>query len=449
MSNRWLGLAVVALAQLMVVLDTTIVTIALPAVQTGLGMSDVDRQWTVTAYTLAFGGLLLLGGRIADRYGRKRTLIVGTLGFAVASVLGGVAGGAVMLVAARAAQGMFAAVLAPSTMSLLVTMFTDGRERAKAFGVFSAVLISGGALGLILGGVFTEYLSWRWCLYVNVPIAVVAAVGVALVVPNVPGRAARLDVRGAVIGGLGLAALVYGLGQSSLPALGLAVVLGAVFVVVQRLLPPRVLADRSRVGALVSVALNFVGTFGMFLLVTYQLQTILRYSPVQAGVAFLPLMLASALSATQIVARLLPRVRPVVLIAPGLLLAAVGMAVLAMPETTYLGRILPAEILVGLGSGAIMLPSIMTATRDVDPADTGVVSALVSTCQQVGASVGTALLNAVAVSYVDRLGGYRVACLWGVGVLVVAALLAVVLIRPVAFGPRNPAYVGASGGREG
>ncbi|MFD1048336.1 MFS transporter, partial [Kibdelosporangium lantanae] len=168
MSNRWLGLAVVALAQLMVVLDTTIVTIALPAIQTGLGMSDVDRQWTVTAYTLAFGGLLLLGGRTADRYGRKRTLIIGTLGFAAASVAGGAAGSAITLVVARAAQGMFAAVLAPSTMSLLVTMFTDGRERAKAFGVFSAVLVSGGAAGLILGGVFTEYLSWRWCLYVNV-----------------------------------------------------------------------------------------------------------------------------------------------------------------------------------------------------------------------------------------------------------------------------------------
>jgi MFS family permease len=390
----------------MVVLDTTIVTIALPAVQTGPGMSDVDRQWTVMAYTLAVGGLLLLGGRIADRHGRKRTLIVGTLGFAVASVLGG----ATVLVAARSAQGMFAAVLAPSTMSLLITMFTDGRERAKAFGVFSAVLIVGGALGLILGGVFTEYLSWRWCLYVDVPIALVAVVAASVGSRRRAGCGVRCctTVAAAACAGQPEPGRCFGECRVELRR-------------DVRDVPAGDLPAADRPPVLTGPGRD-------------------RVPAAHAGERAECHADRRAVAAAR---------TPVVLIAPGLLLAAVGMAVLATPETTYLGRILPAEVLVGLGSGAIMSPSIVTATRDVDPADTGVVSALVSTCQQVGAPVGTALLNAVAVSYVDRLGGYRVACLWGAGVLVVAAVLAVVLIRPVASGPRNPAYAGASGGREG
>ncbi|MFD2467937.1 MFS transporter [Amycolatopsis silviterrae] len=459
-ATRWWGLVVIALAQLVVVLDTTIVTIALPTTQQDLGMSDASRQWVVTAYTLAFGGLLLLGGRIADLVGRKKTLLVGVAGFAAASALGGAAMNPGMLIGSRALQGLFAALLAPSTMSLLVTMFTDHRERAKAFGIFSAVLISGGAAGLILGGVFTQYLDWRWCLYVNVPIAVAAGVGAALVLPNVPGQSgARIDIAGAITGGGGMAALVFGFGQAAasgwtsglvLGTLAAAVVLLALFIVLQSkvrhpLLPLKVVSARNRVGAFLSVALNFIGTFGMFLFVTYQLQTVMHYSPIQAGCAFLPLMVMSAVTATQIVARLLPKVPPRALISPGLLIAAGGMFLLTFltPDSSYLAHILPAEILVGLGSGAVMSPSLNTATREVAPSDTGVISAFVSTSQQIGASIGTALLNTIAAgttaSYLaahatagqieGNVYGYRTACGWAAGILVVAAVLAAVLIN--------------------
>ncbi|MEV4313794.1 MFS transporter [Actinocrispum sp. NPDC049592] len=459
-ASRWWSLGVIALAQLMVVLDTTIVTIALPTTQQALGMLDASRQWVVTAYTLAFGGLLLLGGRIADLAGRKRTLLAGVAGFAVASALGGAAANAGMLIGARALQGLFAAVLAPSTMSLLVTMFADQRERARAFGIFSAVLISGGAAGLILGGVFTQYLDWRWCLYVNVPIAITAGIGAVLVLPGIPGRpSGRIDIAGAVTGGGGMAALVFGFGQAAghgwtsglvLGTLAAAVVLLTLFVVLQHkvrqpLLPLKVVCTRNRVGAFLSVALNFIGTFGVFLFVTYQLQTVMHYSPVQAGCAFLPLMVMSAITATQIVARLLPKVRPRTLIAPGLLIAAVGMFLLTFLSTdsSYVAHILPAEVLVGLGSGAVMSPSLNTATRGVVPSDTGVISAFVSTSQQIGASIGTALLNTIAASTTasylavhvtagqveGNVYGYRVASAWAAGILVVAAVLAAVLIN--------------------
>ncbi|WP_405774314.1 MFS transporter [Streptomyces sp. NBC_00859] len=458
--SRWWALIVIALAQLMIVLDTTIVTVALPSTQQSLGMSDASRQWVVSAYTLAFGGLLLFGGRIADLVGRKRTLLTGILGFALASIVGGAAANGGMLIGSRAAQGVFAAILAPSTMSLLVTTFTDQRERAKAFGIFSAVLISGGAVGLVVGGLFTEYLNWRWCLYVNVPIALVAAGGTVALLPPQPGQnSGRLDVGGVITGGGGLAALVFGFGKAAQDGWGSASVVGplasaavllSAFVILQRrvrnpLLPLRLLKNGNRVGALLAVALNFVGTFGMFLFITYQLQSVMHYSPAKAGVAFLPLMAMSAVTATQIVARLLPKVQARLLVGPGLLVSACGMFLLSFltVDSSYSTYILPAEILVGLGSGAVMSPCMNAATRGIDPGDAGVVSASISTSQQIGAAIGTALLNTIATgvtaTYIEHhnatsqveanVQGYREACTWAAGILVTAAILALTLIR--------------------
>ncbi|MCE3030882.1 MFS transporter, partial [Streptomyces sp. CMSTAAHL-2] len=300
--HRWWGLVVIALAQLMVVLDATIVNIALPSAQRALHMSDGNRQWVITAYTLAFGGLLLLGGRIADLVGRKRTFVIGLVGFALASALGGAATGSGMLFGARALQGVFAAVLAPSALSLLTTMFTDPRERGKAFGVYSALAGSGSAIGLIVGGVLTEYLTWRWCLYVNVPIAALAVFGAFTLLHDRPGhRDVRLDVPGVLLGCGGLVAIVYGFGEAQprgwsdplvLALLAAGVLLLVAFVWWQArapspLLPLRILRSRDRAGCLLTMTFAVIGMFGLFLFMTYYLQVVLGYSPVRTGLAFL------------------------------------------------------------------------------------------------------------------------------------------------------------------
>jgi EmrB/QacA subfamily drug resistance transporter len=456
--GKWGLLWVIAFAQFMIVLDTTIVTIALPSIQHGMRMSDSSRQWAVTAYTLAFGCLLLLGGKLADRFGHKSMLIGGIVGFAVASALGGAAVNMGMLVAARAIQGAFAAVLAPVAISLLLLSFTEPRERAKAFGIFTAVLVSGGALGLVGGGLLTEYLDWRWCLYVNLPIALLAGIGAFFLVPRRDGdRTARIDIGSSVVGGLGMALLVYGLGQAAAHSWGSAsvaapiagaVVLLAVFVWMQTrvqhpLLPLRVVASRIRVGGFGSIALLFVGSFGMFLVLTYQLQSVLGWSPVKAGVAFLPMMAANAVASTWLVPRLMPTVAPRLLIAPGLLLSAGGMLLLVFltPHSSYAAFVLPAEILAGVGGGFIMTPSVNSATVGINPSDMGVVSALVNTSQQIGSTFGTAILNTIAASVTAaqlrahhpilqaNAHGYDAASAWAAGILVFAAVLAAVLIN--------------------
>ncbi|WKX72778.1 MFS transporter [Streptomyces sp. XD-27] len=421
--RRWLALIFIGLAQLMIVLDITIVNIALPSAQQDLGVSDGDRQWVVTAYTLAFGSLLLLGGRIADYTGRRRAFLIGLLGFAAASALGGAAPEFGVLLAARALQGAFAALLAPSALSLLAVSFTEPRERAKAFAIFGAIAAGGSAIGLVLGGVLTEYLDWRWCLYVNVPIAVIAAFG-RYVLPadtRAGSASSRFDIPGVLLAVTGLVAVVYGCseaeseGWDSLTVTGL-LTLGAVlllaFVAVERrvarpLLPPRVVTDRTRGAAYLAVGLSVVGMFAMFLFLTYYMQVVKEYSAMRTGVAFLPMTAAVLVAAGGIASRLIPKVPPRVLIAPGLLIAATGVALLVPLDagSSYAAGVLPGEVLVGFGMGLVMAPSMNYATHGVRAEDAGIASATINTAQQVGGSIGTALLNTVAADataeYVD------------------------------------------------
>ncbi|MEU8679868.1 MFS transporter [Streptomyces sp. NPDC048611] len=406
---------VIALAQLMVVLDATIVNIALPSAQRDLGMSDANRQWVITAYTLAFGGLLLLGGRIADLVGRKKTFMIGLVGFAVASGLGGAATGSGMLFGARALQGAFGALLAPSALSLLTTTFTIGKERSKAFGIYGAIAGGGAAIGLIAGGLLTEYLNWRWCLYVNVPVAVIAFLGAAVFLHDKPDRGqVRLDIPGAVLGCGGLVAIVYGCSEAEprgwVDGLVIGLLVGGVALLgvfawwqsraPHPLLPLHIVRDRNRGGAFLTMGLAVIAMFGMFLFMTYYLQTVLGYSPVRTGMAFLPMVAAIVVGSTQISARLLHRVPPRFLMVPGALLAAAGLFTLRYltAEPAYVSHVLPAMLLVGLGMGLIFMPVMATATSGVAAHDSGVTSATVNTAQQVGGSIGTALLNTLATS---------------------------------------------------
>ena len=465
-SRRWLALVCISVAQLMVALDATVINIALPSAQRGLHISVPDRQWVVTAYTLAFGGLLLLGGRLADTLGRRRTFLIGLAGFAAASAAGGLARSFGWLLAARGAQGAFAALLAPTALSLLAITFVEARERAKAFAVFGAIAGTGGALGLLLGGVLTEYVQWRWCLFVNVPIALGAFVAGSRVLPD--GSASvrtRLDAPGALAVTAGLVAIVYGFSEAAsrgwssattLGALAAGAILLAVFVVIEArtanpLLPLRILGDRNRGGAALAIGLSVVALYGLFLLLTYDLQVVLGYSPAKAGLAFLPMSAAVMVSSTTISRSLLSRVAPRALMAPGLLLGAVGMAILTRLQlhSTYISHALVAEILIGLGMGAVFVPAFSTATSGVDQREAGVASAVANTAQQMGASLGTALLNTIAASataaYLVRhaagpgprtrdtvsaalVHGYATAAGWAAVILVAAAVAVAVLV---------------------
>lgn len=311
--RRWLTLAIVGIAQLMVVLDATVVNIALPSAQADLGFSDGDRQWVVTAYSLAFGSLLLLGGRLSDLFGRKRTFITGLIGFAAASALGGAAPDFGVLVAARALQGVFGALLAPTALAVLTTTFTIPRERARAFGVFGAIAGAGGAVGLLLGGFLTEALDWRWNLYINVAFAIAAIVGTILFVGRVEsdGPRPRLDLPGTLLVSAGLFGVVYGFANAetegwdspfSWVPLAVAVVLLAAFVLWQRrarhpLLPLTIVTERNRSAAYLSILIAGASMFGIFLFVTYFLQATLRFSPIQTGLAFLPMVAMLVLAA--------------------------------------------------------------------------------------------------------------------------------------------------------
>ncbi|MEE1764489.1 MFS transporter [Streptomyces sp. SP18BB07] len=413
--HRWWILAVIGLAQLMVVLDATIVNIALPSAQQDLGFSDGDRQWIVTAYALAFGSLLLLGGRAADLFGRKPTFLVGLVGFAGASAVGGAAGSFEMLVAARAGQGLFGALLAPAALSLLTTTFTDPKERGRAFGVYGAIAGAGGAVGLLLGGVLTEHLDWRWTLYVNLVFAAAAFVGgLILLGRGSRDRTARIDVPGAVLVSAGLFCLVYGFSNAEshdwdAPAtwgfLLAGTVLLAAFTVWQTrsphpLLPLRVLLDRNRGASFVSVLIIGAGMFGVFLFLTYYLQQNLGYTPVETGLAFLPmiagLMLTSTLASTVLIPRLGPK--PVVPLGMGMAAAAMAWLTALDLDSSYTTDILPPLVLAGLGFGLIMAPAMSLATDGVAAEDAGVASAAVNTMQQVGGSLGTALLNTLSTS---------------------------------------------------
>ena len=353
--RRWLILGVIALAQLMVVLDVTIMNIALPSAQRALHFTTVDRQWVVTAYTLAFGSLLLLGGRLADLLGRKVTFLTGLAGFAGVSAIGGASVNFTMLITARACQGAFAALLVPSALSLLTTTFTGPKDRGRAFAVYGAIAGAGGAVGLLLGGALTQYLSWRWCLYVNLIFAAVAFAGGALLLQRQSSQTKpRLDIPGVLLVSSAVFCLVYGFSNAAAHSwhapstwgfLAAGVALGAAFAVWQGraahpLLPPRVVLDRNRSGAYASMLITSAGLFGIFLFLTYYLQQTLSYSPLVTGVAFLPLSAGLILAANLSTTVLMPRFGPRPLVASGMLAAAGAMAWLAQlgPHTGYAAR---------------------------------------------------------------------------------------------------------------
>jgi EmrB/QacA subfamily drug resistance transporter len=413
--RRWLVLVVVAIAQLMVVLDSTIVNIALPSAQRALGFPNSDRQWVVTAYALAFGSLLLVGGRLGDMFSRKRVFIAGLIGFALASALGGASVSFAMLVAARALQGAFGAVLAPSALGTLVSTFQDPRERGRAFGVFGSVAAGGGAVGLILGGALTQYFSWRWCLYVNLVFAAIAVAGaLAFIRSSRPATRPAMDWPGAVLAGAGLFLIVFGFSRAesagwtaavTIGSLVVGVVLLAGFVAAEQrvshpLLPLRVILDRTRGGAYFAVFISGIAIFGTFLFLTYYLQVIKGDSPLATGLLFLPMIACILIASNLSSIVLLPRLGPRVLIATGMLLAAAGMGYLSQLTVTssYPGDVLPALLVMGLGFGMIFAPAINTATFGVAREDSGVASALVNTMQQVGGSIGTSALSTFALT---------------------------------------------------
>jgi EmrB/QacA subfamily drug resistance transporter len=449
--RRWLVLVVIGIAQLMVVLDVTIVNIALPSAQRELGFSDADRQWVITAYALAFGSLLLLGGRIGDLFGRKRVFIAGLLGFAGASAVGGAASSFEVLVAARACQGAFGALLAPSALSLLTTTFTEPDERGKAFAIYAAIAGMGGAIGLLLGGALTELLDWRWCLYVSVVFAVPAALAALRLLRHVPvENRPRLDVRGAVVASSGLFALVFGLSRAETDGWGDPLTIGCLaasvllltgFVVLQRrtrepLLPLRVVTDRDRGASFLAIATASAGLFGLFLFLTYYLQLTKGFSAFETGLAFLPMSLSIAPTVGLVTTKILARTGPRPLVPSGMLLGALGMLLLTRlePDSAYASHVLPSLILIGIGFGLTIAPSFATATHGIPARDAGIASAMVNTSQQIGGSIGTALLSSLGA------GSLTTAYWWAGGLLLVGAVVTGTLFRSdtrpaVAHGP--------------
>jgi EmrB/QacA subfamily drug resistance transporter len=461
-ARRWWILAVLAIAQLMVVLDSTVVNIALPTAQRALGFNDNDRQWVVTGYALAFGSLLLIGGRLADLVGRRRVFLIGLAGFAVASAVGGAANGFTMLVAARVVQGAFAALLAPAALSLLTTTFTDAKERARAFGVYGAIAGAGAAVGLLLGGFLTEYASWRWTMYVNLIFAVAALVGGWLWLREVPSEhKPRLDWPGTFTVSAGLFSLVYGFSHAETAGWGDALTVGllvaaavllAGFAVIQTrvahpLLPMRVVLDRNRGGAFLAMLASAAGMFGVFLFLTYYLQLNQGYSAVQTGVAFLPMVGALVIASTVVSTVLATRVSPRILIPAGMGVSALGMWILTglSLTTSYVSHTLPATMIIGLGLGVVFATAMSMATFGVRADDAGVASAAVNTVQQVGGSVGTALLNTLAataattfaaahlsdphVAALSAVHSYTVAFTWSAAIFALGGLIVAAMLR--------------------
>jgi EmrB/QacA subfamily drug resistance transporter len=460
--RRWWVLAVLGIAQLMIVLDASVVNIALPSAQRALHFSDANRQWIVTAYALAFGSVLLVGGRLGDLLGRKRLFVGGTIGFAVASVVGGAAQSFDVLVAARALQGVFAAVMAPAALSLVSTTFTDARERGIAFGVWGGIAGGGGAIGLLLGGLLTQSLSWRWTLFINLALAIPAAMAaVALLRADARSARTRIDVPGTVTATGGLFALVYGFahaethgwGSSATVAfLAAGVALLVAFVAIQirsthPLLPLRVVLDRDRGASLLILGVLGIGVFAVFLFLTYYLQQTKGYSPISTGLAYLPLTGVLVISAGVANARLVPRFGPRPLIALGMALTGTAFALFAQldVQSSYLTGVLPGLLAAGLGLGLVFAPATDLATRSVGEADAGVASALVNATNQVGGSLGLALLSTFSASAASNylaarhpnpgviahaaVHGYTTAFWWGAAIFAAGALIAALLLR--------------------
>ena len=459
--NRWAVLALLGVAQLMVVLDATIVNIALPSAQRALHFSTDNRQWIITAYALAFGSLLLVGGKLGDLFGRKWTLIGGLAGFSVASAIGGLAQSFGMLVAARALQGAFGALLAQSALGLLTVTFQGSADRAKAFGIFSAIAAGGASLGLLLGGVLTQALSWRWSLYVNLVIAIpTAIVALRLLRNERQSERPRIDLAGAAVASGGLFALVYGFSNAetsswsdpiTIIALAASAVLLLGFVVLERrvehpLLPLRIVWDRARGGAYATIALAGSAIFAVFLFLTYYLQLNLGFSPLVTGLAFLPMTAMIVLTATTVQTQVLPRTGAKPLVATGMGLGVVAMLLLSRLTAGggYVTQVLPGLMLSGLAMGLIFAPAFSTATLGVQSSDAGIASAMVNTSQQVGGSVGTALLSTIfasaAASYasvhfqvahvasVASIHGYTTAFEWAAGLFGIGLVVALLIL---------------------
>jgi len=459
--NRWAVLALLGVAQLMVVLDATIVNVALPSAQHALHFSATNRQWVVTAYALAFGSLLLVGGKLGDLFGRKWTLIGGLVGFSVASVIGGLAQSFGMLVAARALQGAFGALLAPSALGLLTVTFQGSADRAKAFGIFSAIAGGGASLGLLLGGVLTQAISWRWSLYVNLVIALpTALVALRLLGNQRQSERPRIDFLGVAFASGGLFALVYGFSNAetsswsdpiTIVALAASVVLLGGFVLLERrvehpLLPLHIVWDRARGGAYATIALAGSAIFAVFLFLTYYLQQNLGFSPLKTGVAFLPMTAMIVLTATTVQTQVLHRTGAKPLVMSGMGLGVIAMILLSRltAHGAYLTHVLPGLVLSGLAMGLIFAPAFSTATLGVRSNDAGIASAMVNTSQQVGGSVGTALLStifattaagfssahghAASLAGAASIHGYSIAFEWAAALFGVGLLLALLIL---------------------
>lgn len=447
----------------MVLLDATVINIALPSAERQLHFSAGNRQWVITAYALAFGSLLLLGGRLSDLWGRRTALYVGLAGFAVSSAVGGAAHSFAMLIAARAVQGAFGALLAPAALAALSVTFSEPKERAKAFAIYGVIGGSGAAIGLILGGALTQWASWRWCLFVNLFFAAVAIVGVSVCVAGGKGEyRTRLDVVGTMLASVGLFFVVYGFSHAWTASWGSdetwgSILIGAALLVVfvwwqgrskHPLLPHRIVTSRTRAGSLISLLLTTMGIYAVFLLLAYYLEETLGFSPLRTGFAFLPLVLSITLSAGFASARLLARTGPRPLVPTGMLLAMMGMVLFTRltPYSDYGGHVIPGLILTGLGLGLIFAPAIASATAHVEPRDAGAASALVNTTQQIGGSLGTALLNTIAVTVTLRalhhapattsalataatLHGYSVAFWWAAGFFGLGAVITLFVLE--------------------
>jgi EmrB/QacA subfamily drug resistance transporter len=472
-SRRWWILAVLGIAQLMVVLDGTIVNIALPSAQHDLQFSNADRQWVVTAYSLAFGSLLVLGGRIGDMIGRKRALIIGLVGFAAASAIGGASVNFAMLVVARTVQGAFGALLAPSVLALLTTTFTDPDERGRAFGIYGALAGAGGALGLLLGGSLTSYASWRWTLYVNLAFAASATAGALLWLKNDKGaQHDPLDLPGLFLAAGGLFSLVFGFSHAETTAwsnpftigfLVAGVVLLAAFAYFETrakypLLPPRVVLNRTRGGSVLAMLFASVGIFGVFLFLAYYLQDTLGFSPVKTGIAFLPLVAAIAATSQLSNQILLPRFGPKPIVPVGLLISAAALFGLHLVglHSSYVSHVLPYLIVLGGGFGLSVAPAFSTGTLGLAPQDAGVGSATLNTAQQIGGSIGISLLNTVAASaatsyLVGRtvnpatlkaaaVHSYTTAFLWSSLIFVIGAVVAGLVLKRGGLASLAPGY---------